>query len=167
MYRNIQNSQTWVKQYKDYAVGAVIRLKEAVDNIKKSLANERRRIIETILAGNIDQTSASLIGSYDLPPPVYEAPPSDHQQQQVPTIPPNVIPHTPSNNSSSNMVDTTTSPSLLDVTTPPHPITPVMCNTAISPILANNTTNYNPNDNNTNAQVSQPYKSHNVNNPFQ
>lgn len=171
VYRNIQNSKTWVKQYKDYATGAVIRLNEAVDNMKQSLGNERRRIIDTVLAGNMgNPTSTSFAGNYDLPPPVYEAPPADNQQQEVPAIPSNMSP-TSSNNSSGNLIDATdtssatvASPALLNVSAPPQPITPVMGNTTISPILDSNTALTNQ----TNEQVHhQPYKTHNVNNPFQ
>ncbi|KAI8987713.1 hypothetical protein BDF20DRAFT_284890 [Mycotypha africana] len=107
VYKNTQNSINWVKQYKEYAQGALIRLEKAVEDVKKSLFAERQRIIETVLYNynNLDQTTAAraaepstlaapipdiLSSSYqneisDLPPPpMYEAPtvPSDGQHQQ-------------------------------------------------------------------------------------
>ncbi|OAD03044.1 hypothetical protein MUCCIDRAFT_81058 [Mucor lusitanicus CBS 277.49] len=118
-YRNTQNSLTWVKQYKDYAAGALVRLDEAVNVIKESLKTERRRIMDTVLAGHTGGDGASSSAAADNPPlfsttyhnandpppPVYEAPPVGEQynnqsqgaaqsDQHLPAIPANLTPAT-------------------------------------------------------------------------
>ncbi|CAO0791467.1 unnamed protein product [Mucor circinelloides] len=115
-YRNTQNSLTWVKQYKEYAAGALVRLDEAVNVMKESLKNERKRIMDTVLAGHTSGSSSAAAdnpplfstayhGTNDPPPPVYEAPPVDQQynnqnqetaqaDQRLPVIPPNLTPAT-------------------------------------------------------------------------
>lgn len=118
-YRNTQNSLTWIKQYKEYAAGALVRLNTAVDTIKESLKNERRRIMDAVLAGhtaggeapsssstdNPPLFSTTYHGVNELPPPVYEAPPVDEQynnqnqgtaqqDQHLPVIPSNLSPST-------------------------------------------------------------------------
>ncbi|KAI8644742.1 hypothetical protein BD408DRAFT_430252 [Parasitella parasitica] len=162
-HRNTQNSLTWVKQYKDYAAGALVRLNTAVNAIMGSLKAQRERIMDTVLAGHTGGASSAAPsdnpplfsttyhGHNDLPPPVYEAPPVDEQysnqnqgteqqEQQLPVIPQNLTPVSSLSNLSINdntaLVPPNTS---LDhsTVTPPHPITPLLGNTNMPP----NTTN--------------------------
>jgi hypothetical protein len=158
-YRNIENSLTWVKQYLEYATTALGRLNVALDSTKVALDNERRRIIEAVLASSNGTNVPSFTTSYhssndDPPPPVYEAPVeqnnknTQHQQNNLPNIPNNLTPATslsdfPLNDNSPIML-AAEHLSVTDNTAPPHPITPVFGNTDISP----------------------SYVSSNVNNPF-
>ncbi|CEP17457.1 hypothetical protein [Parasitella parasitica] len=201
VYRNTQNSLTWVKQYKDYATGALVRLNTAVITIMESLKDERKRIMDAVLAGHTSGGGASSSsaptdnpplfstthhGPNDLPPPVYEAPPVDEQysnrnpgtaqqDQHLPVIPPNLTPVSSMSNLSindSNNNNTAISSPLIPSAvsldnnniTPPHPITPVLENTSMpaphTTTSSDNHTNFNTTEN------SQPYTSHNVNNPF-
>lgn len=157
-YRNIQNSLTWVKQYLDYATTALGRLNVALDSTKAALDNERRRIIEAVLASsnagtNVPLFTTSYHGNDEPPPPVYEAPveinnTQQSQQNSLPNIPNNLTPATSisdfSLSSSSPVMPAAQHLSVTDNTMPPHPITPVFGNTDISP----------------------SYVSSNVNNPF-
>jgi hypothetical protein len=94
VYRNTQNSISWVKQYKNYAIGAVTRLTQAVQVVKESLRKERIRIIEEVLAGHVQPTIGSTshdlpdfsADNYEAPPPVYEAPPLN-EDPAIPSIP--------------------------------------------------------------------------------
>ncbi|KAI7906900.1 uncharacterized protein BX663DRAFT_494133 [Cokeromyces recurvatus] len=179
-YRNIQNSLTWVKQYKEYAVGAISRLETAVNVTKKSLEAERKRIMDTVLEGYVDPSASSSTAAAphnlfdtpnnDLPPPVYEAPPSMNtrensqrqEQHSLPIIPDNLTPISRLSEVSINTMDdangllSTTSISANNnnnnITAPPQPITPVINS---DNVLANNNNNNTP-----------TYISHNVNNPF-
>ncbi|GAA5799065.1 hypothetical protein HPULCUR_004474 [Helicostylum pulchrum] len=165
-YRNIQNSLTWVKQYLDYTTGAIERLNTALESTKLALEKERCRIIEAVLAGYVDSSSSSAglptftttdHDANELPPPVYEAPPTSLDsntlhQNNMPNIPTNITPTSslsnfPLNDHSPVIPDALPSP--VDSSAPPHPITPVFGDTHI-----NNTPN------------NQPYVSSNSNNPF-
>ncbi|KAL0087042.1 hypothetical protein F4703DRAFT_1850146 [Phycomyces blakesleeanus] len=124
--RNIENSMTWTRQYMQYAEGAVAKLDQAIENTKKSLEKERKRIFERVLAGappppqitdtaggsssastsaNASNYDDSLFSpSYDAPPPVYEAPPASQIAQNSSNG--NVMPPLPTNNSSFPSVNT-------------------------------------------------------------
>lgn len=145
-YRNTQNSLTWVKQYKDYAAGALVRLDEAVNVIRESLKTERKRIMDTVLAGhtggggtsssaaaeNPPLFSTTYHNANDPPPPVYEAPPVGEQynnqsqgatpsDQHLPAIPANLTPATSFLNlpmNEDNNTGITNSPLLTPIT--PH-----------------------------------------------
>ncbi|KAI8373772.1 hypothetical protein BD560DRAFT_327816, partial [Blakeslea trispora] len=155
-FRNAQNSLSWVRQYKEYATGALIRLEEAIVNVKKSVEEERCRIIEDVLAGRSTTESSAAVMP---PPPVYEAPPSTASSRQehpdtkgnmsLPEVPANIMPsptysHLPLKSSSNPFLDdieqTSDQPSSSS-SNPPQPIAPVTEHTS-------------------------SYKSSNVNNPF-
>ncbi|KAI7890080.1 uncharacterized protein EV154DRAFT_262411 [Mucor mucedo] len=157
-YRNIQNSLTWVKQYLQYATTALGRLNEALDSTKVALYNERRRIIEAVLASsdgaNLPSFTTTYHGSSEPPPPVYEAPADnnsdshENQQNHLPNIPNNLTPAASISDfplgNDSPVMPAAQHLSTSDSTVPPHPITPVFGNTNMSP----------------------SYVSTNVNNPF-
>ncbi|KAI9486513.1 MAG: hypothetical protein EXX96DRAFT_549342 [Benjaminiella poitrasii] len=156
-YRNIQNSLTWVKQYKEYASGAITRLETAAELTRKSLATERRRIMDSVLAGYVDQPSGSSSSTAvqnlfdtssatnDLPPPVYEAPPAidayqdghhqENEDNQLPAIPDNLTPISHFSQLSINNDDSnsTFTPGLstTNTTIPPQPITPIINNSNV------------------------------------
>jgi hypothetical protein len=181
-YRNMQNSMTWVKQYLDYTTGAVIRLNEALENTKKALETERCRIMDAVLAGQLDGQgdSSSSSNNVDIlinepPPPVYEAPLGEQNEENLPSIPSNL---TPTSSLSNFPLGGDHSPLLppanihavnVDNTVPPHPITPILIgdtNTSPSTTI-NNTANHNNMGQQQQHLQPQPYVSHNVNNPFQ
>lgn len=157
-YRNIQNSITWVKQYLQYTTTALGRLDEALNSTKTALDNERRRIIEAVLASSngasLPSFTTTYHGSNEPPPPVYEAPAENNsnlqqnQQNHLPDIPNNLTPATSMSDFPLD-IDSPVMPaaqhlSATDSNAPPHPITPVFGNTNMSP----------------------SYVSSNVNNPF-
>ncbi|CEG81855.1 hypothetical protein RMATCC62417_16005 [Rhizopus microsporus] len=99
--QNVKSSMNWIEQYKTYAEGAIERLKAAIENTKFSLEEERRRIIEAVLSGQLNGLNSSGGNSSSdpsPPPPVYEAPPparnsldqNGNQSNSLPTIPSNI-----------------------------------------------------------------------------
>lgn len=171
-YRNIQNSLTWVKEYHEYTKGAIIRLDAVIETTTASLQNERRRIMDAVLAGHVDNTSGAGSSS-DLPlfqttfhggssneppPPVYEAPPAEYNSgtrpggsspNELPSIPANLspspsFPNIPMSDSSSPLLP----PAHLanpNPSVPPQPISPVLGHTDTSPVVPTN--NQQPYDN--------------------
>ncbi|KAI8327048.1 hypothetical protein EDC96DRAFT_532995 [Choanephora cucurbitarum] len=149
-YRNAQNSLTWVKQYKEYATGALVRLEEAIVNVKRSLEQERCRIVEDVLAGR-PTTEASR--STAIPPPVYEAPPpmeashhaSSSSTDSMPQVPAHIMAPSPTY-SHLPLMDTKSNPFLEDLE-------------PTQPSSSSSSSSHPP-------QPIEPYISHNVNNPF-
>ncbi|KAF7723804.1 hypothetical protein EC973_001588 [Apophysomyces ossiformis] len=128
--RNIDNSITWVRQYMQYAEGALERLKLAVGSTKDSLEKERQRIFEGIMSGNLAEGSSSSHEiPQDQPPPVYEAPPSasNHQTPTFPQVPQNMSPMSASAAPLSNSSPYPSVPSYPSMPNqPPMPISPMM-----------------------------------------
>lgn len=184
-YSNIQNSLTWVKQYIDYTIGAIARLNTAVESAQENLDNERRRIMDSVLAGHIyGESSNNDILINEPPPPVYEAPPAEYtstaagtqenQQDHLPVIPSNITPSSSLPNFSlvgdhSPLIPAATVATAANSnnTLPPHPITPVFGDTNLSPSTTVPINILDSNHSPANNQQSSPsYISHNVNNPF-
>lgn len=165
-YRNIQNSLTWVKEYHEYTKGAIIRLDAVIETTTVALQNERRRIMDAVLAGHVDTSGSSSSyqpgssSSNDPPPPVYEAPPAEYNSDttrqssnELPSIPANLspspsFPHIPMSDSSSPLLPPTHLATNPNPSVPPQPISPVLGHTDTSP------------------PHQQGYVSHNANNPF-
>ncbi|KAI8889634.1 hypothetical protein K501DRAFT_170616, partial [Backusella circina FSU 941] len=133
-YRNIQNAMTWVKQYREYTEGAVERLGVVIDSTRNALHNERERIINVVLSGHTtdgQSGSGAQPTSDEPPPPVYEAPHEQENDQHLnlPDIPTNL---TPASSVVSLPMEAGHSPLLSAVTpshnpnAPPQPITPIL-----------------------------------------
>lgn len=172
VYRNTQNSISWVKQYKDYAVGAVKRLDSAIQTVKQTLRKERIRIIELVLSGQVTAATTSqqgassdlpdpLISNYEAPPPVYEAPPPPlhegvvPQNQSLPSIPSHFSsPIQSFANLSLNDADTNNNTPLPPITNTPDTNQSSHANPTNLPNYTQDNPSY------------QSYISTNVNNPF-
>lgn len=195
VYRNVQNSLTWVKQYLEYTKGAIIRLEEAIESTKKNLETERKRIFEVVSAGYMDTSGSSPSNQPGLPPfstsynsqnnepppPVYEAPTTDHGDNRL-GLPPNDLPAipgnlTPSTSFSNFPIENSNSPLIPAATlvntnssAPPRPISPVIGDANSSPPVTTHPPHtYSSNNtqfNNSNQQQTHTYTSQNVNNPF-
>jgi hypothetical protein len=193
VYRNVQNSLTWVKKYHEYTTGAIIRLDEAIESTKKNLENERKRIFDAVSAGYIDSSSGSSsshqpglppfssTNNNEPPPPVYEAPPAEHNENRL-GLPPNDLPAIPNNltpSTSFSNIPVSNSPLIppanlvnVDPSVPPQPISPAIgdANTSLittHPPHMHVNSPITPQYNNSNHQQQQnPYVSHNANNPF-
>lgn len=147
-YRNIQNSLTWVKEYHEYTKGAIIRLDAVIETTTVALQNERRRIMDAVLAGHVDTSGSSSSyqpSSNDPPPPVYEAPPAEYNSDttrqssnELPSIPANLspspsFPHIPMSDSSSPLLPPAHLATNPNPSVPPQPISPVLGHTDTSP----------------------------------
>lgn len=97
VHRHTETALKWIRQYKDYATGAVTSLNMALITAKESLSKERARIMDAVVSGQIQSTGDSsnngdlpplfsIQPPTDVPPPVYEAPPPAIDDQNLNTL---------------------------------------------------------------------------------
>ncbi|KAI8875554.1 hypothetical protein K501DRAFT_263628, partial [Backusella circina FSU 941] len=84
--RPIENALKWVKNFREYTTNALERLTNTLSVTTQALETERKRIIEDVFAGHTGTQESSEndflfadANPEELPPPVYEGPPSQQR----------------------------------------------------------------------------------------
>lgn len=122
--RPIENALKWVKNFREYTLKALKRLNNTLSVTTQALETERKRIIEEVFAGHtgtqVEELSENDLlfadtNPEELPPPVYEGPPSQQRHLATP-IPNNLnLPTLPLTRQPPQYTNANTTPLLLNI----------------------------------------------------